>query len=242
MTRKLTALLLCLILLCSIAVAEESGVTGTWYLSAMAAGETTVNAADMGIDMELTLNEDGTGSSRYAGADPLEAVWTLEGTALTVTANETPIVFEVTQDGTLVNTDEENGASMIFSREKPTASYVPAAEVAATDLTQFDGRWTAEMANVYGVLMPFENVASMGFTDGAIVIENGAVTKFGEEEVETGTLEDGILVIHSTTENDENNLFGATVTLLEDGSIKVIYLGIIFYCGPSPQSTAAALE
>lgn len=229
MMKRWMAILLCAALLCGAAVAEAVDVTGKWYLLVIEQQEKSVNPADMGLEMNIELNEDGTGTTFMTGGDVLEATWTLADGVLEVTANECPIAFDIMEDGTLVNVDE-NGLRMVMSREAPTPSFIPAADAVAESLSQFDGEWMTKKVNVYGVYADFEDLSSMGLTDGSVSIHDGIVTKLGEEEAQTGELVDGQMIVASGVENDEDNLFGTSITLLEDGSIKMVYLGMIFYC------------
>ena len=73
--KKITALILALMMACLMlpALAEED-VTGDWYLQSMSAGGMSINPADMGMSMKLTLNAGGT-YAMVSGEDAEEGPW-----------------------------------------------------------------------------------------------------------------------------------------------------------------------
>ena len=229
MMKRMTALLLSLMMLCACAMAEAVDLTGNWHLNGMELTGVSINPADMGMQMSMLLNEDGTAVVSMGGQEDQEAVWTLEEDVLTVTVGEESERFTVV-DGGMVYAEVENGPKMILGREEPAPGFVPAGAMAAEDLAAFDGEWTAYYANLYGIVVNAEGIAQMGLTNVDVSIESGSILKFGEETAQAGALEDGILVVDSGIEDDEENLMGTTVTLLEDGTLALNYLGMCFYC------------
>lgn len=229
MLKRWTALLLCLVFLGVCAAAEAVDVTGEWYLTLIESSGVSMNPADMGMEMVMSLNADGTGAVAINGQEDQEAAWTLEGDVLTVTVGEEAEVFTVV-DGDMIYSEVENGPKTVLGRERPVPGFVPAGAVKAEDLAAFDGEWTAYYADLFGMVVDAEAMAQMGLTETGISIENGSILKFGEETAQVGTLEDGVLVVSSDAEGDGASLMSTTVTLLEDGTLAMDYLGMRFYC------------
>lgn len=221
MIKKFTAILLSVLMLLALATAQTSDYTGVWYLISVESAGITINPADMGMEMVLTLNEDGTGIASATGEEDSVASWTLEGDVLTVVAEEEPLAFMLTAEGQLVA--DADGNKMIFGREPAAPGFVAAAEVVVEDVAAFDGTWTVTTVNAFGMVLPFAAMAQMGMEDASVVIENGTITAFGVAQ--TGALVDGKLVVEAT----ETDPLGKSVSLLEDGTLAMNYMEIIFY-------------
>jgi len=226
MMKKLAALLLGLLVLGTLATAQTADYTGTWYLVSVEIEGITLNPADLGIDQTIVLNADGTGLISTADEEDEPAAWTLDGETLTITAGESPLDFTANDDGQLVADAE--GYIMTFGREPASSSFVAAAQIAAADISDFDGIWTITTVDANGMIVPFAAMAQIGYEDAGIVIQNGSVTSLGVEFAQTGTLTDGKLVVASVTDTgtDETKTFA----LLEDGTIAMTYMDMVFYC------------
>ncbi len=224
MLKKFTALLLAVFMLTALATAQSAEYTGVWYLLSIESEGVTLNPADMGMEMTITLNDDGSGLVSSTGEEETPATWTLEDDVLTVVAEEDPLSLVLNEEGQLVASIE--GTTMIFDREPPVAGFEAAAEVAAEDIADFDGTWNITMVNAYGMVVPFAAMAESGLEDATVLIENGVLTAFEVTSEEAGTLVDGKLMIGSSM-GDE---YAQSVSLLEDGTLAFNYMGIIFYC------------
>ena len=222
MIKKFTALLLSVLLLFTLAMAQTADYLGEWYLVSVESGGIELIPADIGMEMIITLNDDGTGTVASTGEEDMPASWVLDGDVLTITADEEPLSFMLTEDGQL--TAQAEDSKMVFGREAVGPSFIPAFEVEAEDIAAFDGSWTITTVNAFGMFIPFAAMAQMGMEDASVIIENGTVTALGETQ--TGTLTDGKLVIEST----ETEAFGKSFSLLEDGTIAMEYMEMIFYC------------
>lgn len=222
MIKKLTALVLSVLMLFTLAMAQTADYLGEWYLVSVESGGIAFNPTDVGMEMIVILYDDGTGAVASTDEEDMEATWVLEGDVLTITADDEPLAFTLTEDGQLVAQAE--GSTMVFGREAPEASFIPAAEITAEDLAAFDGEWTITTVNVYGMILPFAAMAQMGMEDASVVIDNGNVTAFGVPQ--TGALVDGKLVVEAT----ETDAFGKSFSVLEDGTIAMTYMDMIFYC------------
>ncbi len=224
MIRKMTALLMSLLMLCSFATAETVDYSGVWYLVSIESEGMVLNPADIGMAMSMSLNGDGTGILTITDEEDKVATWTSDGETITITADDEPLVFVPTDDGKL--TADNAGSIMTFGREAPGSSFVPAAEIAATDIAEFDGTWNITMVNAFGMVLPFSAMAQMGMIDGTVLIQSGSITTFGAEDAEVGTLTDGKLVVPSPAEG----ALGKSISLLEDGTLSVEYMDMFFYC------------
>ena len=78
----------------------ESSLTGTWTLSRVTNGETTVNADDTNkgdfeapFENELKFNDDGTGTIKVNSAEAQDMTWTQDGDKITISVNTTQTVY-----------------------------------------------------------------------------------------------------------------------------------------------------
>ncbi|MFH1512552.1 MAG: hypothetical protein ABIG45_04270 [Bacillota bacterium] len=224
MIKKLTALLMSLLMLCSFAAAETVDYSGTWYLVSIESEGVVLNPADIGMAMTMSLDGDGTGMITITDEEDQAVTWTRDGETITITAEDESLVFVPTDDGKLIADAE--GSIMTFGRETPGPGFVPASEIAAIDIAEFDGTWNITKVNAYGMVVPFSAMAEMGMIDGTVLILSGSITSFGAAEAEAGTLTDGKLIVPSPIEGS----FGKSISLLEDGTLSVEYMEMIFYC------------
>jgi hypothetical protein len=227
MIKKLTAILLSLLMLGAFATAQSVDYTGIWYLVSIESQGITLSPADMGMELTMNLNADGTGTASSTGEGDTAATWVLDGDTLIVTADDSPLSLTMNEEGQLVA--ELEGNTMYFDREPATPSFVPAAEVLVEDIAAFNGTWTITMVNAFGLVIPFSAMAQMGdvgLADGNVIIQDGSVTTFGALEPETGALVDGKLVITSPM----GETLGKTLSMLEDGTMLIMYMEMSFYC------------
>jgi len=237
--KKFLSLLLSVLFVFSFAAAEAFTPVGTWYLIEFSMGEMVFAPADLGMEMVMTLNEDGTGLLAITGEEDQEAVWTAEGDVVNVTTTGDGMVqvFNIV-DGNLCA--EDGGITMVMSQEAPEATtYVPAATVAAADVTAFDGGWEAQCvyAAELDMTMPFSMVAptlesSLGTDMGYITIENG-ITQLIPEQPGTmyfeGVFSNGMLTVYNTS---DPTLVAATLELQEDGMLRMTVNGIPMFYAP----------
>lgn len=222
MVKKIVALLLCLLMLGSLAVAQTVDYTGVWYLVSVESSGVAFSPADVGMEMTVTLNADGTGTITTTGEEDKVAAWALDGDVLTITADEQPLAFTLTAEGQLVA--ESEGTKMIFGREAAGPGFVPAAAIAAPDMAAFNGTWTITTVDVGGMYVPFAAMAQAGLEDASIVILDGSVTSLGTQE--TATFADGKLEVASLVEG----MTGKSFSMFEDGTLSMTYMEIVFYC------------
>ncbi len=227
MTKKITALLLSLLMLTALVSAQAADFSGTWYLVSIVNNGIAINPAGSTMEITMNLNADGTATNSMYGEDDIPALWSADGDTLTVTVDDEPLTFTMTEEGQLFA--EYEGSQMYFGREPAEPDFIPAAEIAADSIASFDGTWTITAVSVYGMIVPFASMAEsgqLGDVSEIVEISNGSVVSFDSAESVEGTLTDGKLVVPSNL-GDE---FAQTFSLLEDGSLSITFMGIVFYC------------
>ena len=195
MKKLLCVLLAAMLLLCSVAALAEAGSTVTFYLSSMTQGSTTLNPANIGVEMTLVLNADGTGSCD--NGDGEQAItWTeIDDTHISIVLPGEEEATEFTlEDGKL--TANAGDITMVFGTEKPEAANLGTA-VAADDASAFNGTWACAYVDMDGQIVDisaFSDYWTMlfGSSDINVVIDNCAVTVFGGDAV-TFTFTDGVM-------------------------------------------------
>ena len=89
-----------------------------WYLHETVTDGVRTNALDQGIEMSITLYEDGRAEIEV-NKETTPAFWTEDEKTITVTAEEKENLYTKVED-TLEN--DQEGTLMIFKREKPEPS------------------------------------------------------------------------------------------------------------------------
>ena len=212
--KKIIAILLAMALCRGAALAEEADITGEWFATEITMGELSFNPVNMGVEMSITLNADGTTVVQAAG-EKLDGTWVKENGSAAVTTDGKTMIFTPV-DGKLVT--EDSGAYLIFEREKPEAErYVPAEPMTDATMEDYNGVWDAVLADVMGMQT---SVAAMGMSmqfvvsDGQVMVVEGV----GEEATygeTTGIVENGTLKIQS--EGNELSL-----QLCQDGVLVLV--------------------
>ena len=240
--RKLISLLLVLCMACMLvpAVADEA-FTGDWYLKTMIMGETEYDAAAMGYNISMSINEDGTMTMiSPTSPDPIPGTWTLEGDQITVTVEEEPASGPVTAESITLASKEY---TMIFTREAP-AAIVLADVKAAGAAEDFYGSYLCKYVEMEGSLM---DISTMGYATGLTVSADGLeILPTNDDDMMAFTLgimamspagfEDGALKLTSGT-NPEG--MDSKLELLEDGMIRLSVVKIedndamVFYFLPA---------
>jgi len=227
--RKILSLVLalCMALALVPALAESAELTGAWYAATMSQGETTLELAALGMQMTLTLNEDGTATMDMSGEDLKEGTWKATDTGVDVTIDGSTV------SGTLADGElslAKDGQTILFNREAPKAIEFAEARTDTT-LEEFNGTYEVAYVATGEAYIPADMAASLGMTLPKITIENG---KLSAENLETdvagigtmlnllGTqtmeLKDGSLVLEITAEGVQGST-GINATLLKDGML-----------------------
>ena len=142
--KKLLSVILSLALLCTccMTAAAVESAAGTWYLHQAQAGDQIINAADIGLSMNITLLPDGTASA-YSAADGEEnhasGTWTQAGTdVLIVLDGDAPATCTL-EDGVLYLSEQSTGVLFMLTRSWLTTSAtgtVPLLKTMANRLSQ----------------------------------------------------------------------------------------------------------
>jgi len=203
--KKIVSILLALAMLLSAAAfAEAADITGTWY------------GTLFGMNLELTLNEDGTfameipGMPADEGEEGTGGTWEFDGEKVIMDGDaDNPMIF----DGeTLVLSDGET--EYVFTRE-PGETFVAAEVVPDAPVEDFAGDWTCKYVNMAGMLI---DAAAVGEVLN-VKIEGTSVTVsddsglFGDGEVQEFTYADGALTYGT------DDVMGITIQALEDGML-----------------------
>ncbi len=217
--KSIAAIILALCLMCfgSAFALESADVIGTWYLSEIGDESSSINPALIGMEMSMTINEDGTAElSTKSGENEYtdKATWAIDGDALTVTdATDTASTLTL-ENGVLIGTDA--GTRMVFSKEKAEVSfeaYIPAAQKTGVTAEDFAGKWTVTIAGTSGTQLPI-NALGMQVTitvDGQNAIYSYNMNGAGSETALTAALENDVLVLKS------GDVAVLELKLLEDG-------------------------
>lgn len=215
MKKAFAALLILSMLLSALAVAEAADVAGTWYLVELQSEGQTLNPSDFGMSMTLELKADGTVTATTSmDSEVGEGTWEANGDKVTVTIDGTAEEFALA-DGKL--TADQDGMTMVFSQEEPTAdTFAPAAPVQAEE-ADFAGTWTAERIGLEGQYYP---VSILG-ADVTATIEGTTITLDGFLFSNTSMpleFADGKLSF-SGSDDESGVTMGITASLLEDGML-----------------------
>lgn len=224
--KKIVSLLLvlCLMGVMASAVAEADLAGSTWYLVSLVQEGVAVNPAEMGLEISMTLNADGT-SSMVAYGEETTGSWNAEGEVISITDSDgNTQEFSPNENGELVAEMGEDNR-MVFSQTAPEASAQADAPVAvaAESEEEFFGTFNPVSVSVMGMAMPLEMI--FGDALPVFTVESGKVTTVSGEgdeavtDVQPFAFEDGVLKLFAA-EGDETPV--ATVQLAEDGTILLV--------------------
>ncbi len=203
--KKLLAVLLALMLaLGCVAFAEGVDYTGQWVLTGAEANGTALDISAMGLEMSMTLNEDGTCNLIANGVEEIGS-WVIEGEGIVVTdaANESN-AFVMDEDRLVA---EQDGAKMIFSRVGEMAAYAD-----TWVLTSLEMYGMVADPSVYGMELTMELKL-----DGTCVLSSGEESEIGTWEV-TAT---GIATTDSTGYVDNYTLQDGQLVVEQDDVVVV---------------------
>lgn len=204
------------------AAAED--ISGEWYLHLMKVEEQEYDPTAFGMEITLTLNEDGTAQVDSMGEitegtwSETEEGWLLEADGeLTVTLEDDILV--------VASTDAEDPTVMEFSREKPEAKE-ESPLITDAALEDFNGTWKLDSIYMSGMTFPAnmfgESVTEISIEDGKITYHSEMDS--GDEEtgvVSTdftvdGVFEDGVLSVEASEDTQYTSL---KLQLHEDGTM-----------------------
>lgn len=218
--KKLLSLLLALMMLLGCTALAETAAAvdyvGNWVLTTLETAEATMDMtmlAQLGMDMTMTLNADGTMYTTTMGVKE-EGAWVVTEQGIAITDDEETIQI-IYQDDVL--RIEEDGAAMILAREGAVtqADAGVQADPGAADYN-YVGAWVLASVEMFGLQMEPSAVGVSGdvalYEDGTCtltmqdesqegtwaVTETGITTTDAEGVVDTYTLVDGQLVVEES--------------------------------------------
>ena len=216
--KKIVSLLLALMMACTLifAAAAEETVTGIWYLNEVQMEGLSLNPATLGVEMTITLNEDGTCVSETIQDEETEetlGTWEM-GDGVVIVAmegEEEPSEFAV-EDGQL--SADLGGVIGIFGREAPEALVAPEI-VPAENEDAFLGIWTLSSIGIGDTIFP---AAAMGM-ETTMTIAAGKVTLISGDEPDEYTSEFADGALKATNPEGEE----MALSLTDAGSVAITY-------------------
>ncbi|MBQ9263750.1 MAG: lipocalin family protein [Clostridia bacterium] len=226
--KKLISLILALCMACLMLPALAEEVTGDWYLTEILMGEESINPAAFGMNMVLTLHDDGTMTMAGGENGEEKGTWTMENGVVTLVQEDVEDTMVLSlEDGKL--TASEDGLGMTFGREAPEAMVVPQ-PIAAQNEDAFLGTWSLSSISLGGMMVP---AATFGMAE-QFVIEPGKATETNATQETpvvteyTTSFADGKLILSAGDDelpvelNDTGCL--SITTQLDEETAMVLYL------------------
>ena len=218
--KKMIAVLIAVMMLATTAfagvamAAGEEDLTGTWYLHSMKQGGQEIDASvlsSMGMNMTLTLNEDGSATMEMTGQEEIqEGTWTADGNSgVLAFGNNLDFTLEdeliyVQQPAETVEEGQE-AQVMVFGREAGEVDLTLAPAVEDPQLSDFNGDWNCTTEVTFGIPLPMYLMSSeltMTIEDGKAAVSaassdlnSGEITDATEGEFDAELTEDGTLYI-----------------------------------------------
>lgn len=219
MMKKLLSLLLALaVMLGCTALAEAAAAdyVGTWMLTTLETAEATMDMtmlAQLGMDMTMTLNADGTMFTTTMGVKE-EGTWVVTEQGIAITDDEETIQIIYQDDALRI---EEDGAAMLLTR-KDASAQADAGVQADPGAADYDyvGAWVLDAVEMFGLQVDPATAGVSGdmalYEDGTCTLtmldesqegtwaitETGITTTDAEGVVDTYTLVNGQLVVEQT--------------------------------------------
>lgn len=112
--KKSLAIALVIVMIASLFVAcGETSAAGNYTCTSMSAQGMTLDPSALGIEVTLTLNEDGTGAMSYGEQATSELTWTQNGNSIDLTVDDETTTATV--DGDTI-TLTEDAAELVFTK------------------------------------------------------------------------------------------------------------------------------
>lgn len=244
--KKILALMVTIVMLFSVAAFAEgtNPVIGDWYLSqVIMSGTAYSNVSQIGLDMVMTLNEDGTGTLTMNTETPSACAWkTTETGGYVFMEEKTQQEIQLKIDDKTLILGNDNQNCYIFTREKSEG--VDFAQViTAEDKAAFNGSYALTYVSGDGYTLTVENamadLAAIGVANTGIEINDGTVKLFGQEAREFVFNEDGTLTLDN---EDGLELTNVKIFKLADDGLAINWLGLTFYAGQVEATAAAPAE
>ena len=206
MKKTLAMILAAVMVLLTVPAGAETtagSLTGIWYAVEISAEGITMNPADMGLNITMTVNEDGTLVIGQDEEDSTAGTWTATENGMTVAYEDQSGEVRV-EDGKLLM--DADGAVYTFAREAAEGFTAPARAAAASE-EAFLGTYQLTYLEMMGQFLP---VKALGM-DSRLTVEAGKIIL---ETISPKMDEDGNLTDEMETETVEY------ATSFEDGLLK----------------------
>ncbi len=219
---------------------DNAAYVGIWQAVTLEMEGESYPVADMGMEMYLTLNADGT-AEFFDGETSEIGMWTLGDGVLTVT--EVPL--SIAPDSTLFM--EEDGMKLVFAKADGTAPAAPAVpETAAPaeptvvvtgNAEDYIGTWHADTLEMEGEVYP---VAAMGMEMYFTLNADGTAESYDGEMTETSTwtFENGAAVVDGVV----IQITGDGRLLMEDEDSKLFFVKGEGEAAPATPDVAVGTE
>nr|MBR4281410.1 hypothetical protein [Clostridia bacterium] len=221
--KKLISLLLALAMtLGCAAFAEGVDYTGVWVLSSLETPEMTMDMTllnNLGMDMSMTLNADGTMFTTTLG-ETENGTWTVTENGIAITDDEETIRIAYANDALRIETD---GAAMVLTREGAAPAVAEAASPEGVDLT---GPWVLMAVEMFGVQI---DPVTLGLTADMELYEDGTCLLTMMDESQEGTwavTETGITTTDAEGVVDAYTLVDGRLVAEQDG-MKLIFVAYV---------------
>lgn len=224
--KKFAALLMAVMMVLCMTIAAVNAESITMYLTSIVMGDMTFSPAQMGMEMTIVFNDDGTCNMTQNGETSPVMTWTSEGGVITIADETTPLSLTVEGNEMIA---EQDGIKLVFGTEAPVAAASVAGDpVAAESAAAFNGSWVCVELNLGGIVMPVSTISAeemqtlFGTTEIKIVCDNGVVSLFGQDAMEFN-FENGVLTL-------PEDVMPATLTLTSNGYLNADLMGMVFVC------------
>lgn len=221
--KKLLAMLLALaMMLGCVAFGEGVDYTGTWVLTGLEMGGMMMDMtmlAQMGMDMTMTVNEDGTMFTTTMGVTE-NGTWVVTEKGIAITDDEETIEIVYANEVLRI---EEDGAAMLLTREgaAPAVASVQADPNAAS--FDYVGLWVLSGVEMFGLKM---SPSAVGVAGDMALYEDGTCTLTMMDESQEGTwavTETGITTTDAQGIVDTYQLVNGELVAEQDG-MKLIFV------------------
>ena len=231
--KKTLALMITIVMLFSVAAfAEEADpVIGEWYLvQAILSGKAYYNVSQIGLDMVMTLNDDGTGMLTMNNEMPSACTWKANeagGYVFMEVKTQQELQLKIDDKTLILGNDDQN--CYIFTREK-NEEVDFAQVITAEDKAAFNGSYVLTYVSGDDYTLTVENamadLTALGIAGTDIEINDGTVKLFGQDAREFVFNEDGTLTLDN---EDGLKLTNIKICALADGGLAINWLGLTFY-------------
>lgn len=203
--KKVLSIVLTLMLtaaMCAVAFADDA-ITGEWYCNLVKAQGMETDPSNMGMEMTLTVNEDGTANVAQGG-EVAEGTWADNGDGTYTFDIDGEFAVTIDEEGSLVMANEEYGMELVFGRERVVSGgYEASPVVAAGDISEFNGTWNAVSMIYEGTEIPLTTLdayvtlviadGTIDYAQGDLGLNDETTTYEDISETLTGELVDGAL-------------------------------------------------